>query len=171
MRFFRAKYLMTWGAALVIALMAITTFLAVLCVQVYMDQAFICENTGSHKGYRQWPFGLQSGRWYRESHLEQFMRREHPSDLVNRWTSYAGTGKNILGRSMVFSHAFPGPILGVNTEFFDRYVDSLDNQAKLDLYHVLASGTPAEVKVEIDKVWERAIAEEWELQRERRDRR
>jgi hypothetical protein len=164
MRFSRAKHLMTWGAALVIALTAITTFVAALCVQVYMDRAFICENTGSHKGYRQWPFGFQSSRWYRESHLEQFLRREHPSDLVNRWTSYAGTGKNTLGQPTLFGHGRPGPILSVPTEFLDRYVDGLDDRAELNLYRVFTSGPPGEIEREIAKVWERATTEMWEMQ-------
>ncbi len=93
---------------------------------------------------------------------------ERPSELVNRWTSYAGTGKNILGQSVLFGHGRPGPIHTVPPEFLDRYVDGLDDQAKLDLYRVLASGPPDKIQSEIAKVWERAIAEVWEMQPERR---
>ena len=168
MRFFLPRRWTKWCVALVIVLVAVAVFIGGLSVQVCRDRAFICENTGSHKGYREWCIGLQSGHWYRESRLEQFLREEHPSDLANRWTSYAGTGKNILGQSLRFGHERPGPILYVPTEFLDRYVDGLDDQAKLDLYRVLASGPPEKIESEIAKVWDRAIAEGWEMQAGRR---
>ncbi len=159
------KHLTMWGATLVVALVAITVFIRGLSVQVCRDWAFICENTGSQKGYRQWCLGLRSASWYRESRLELFMRKEHPAELANRWTSYAGTGKNVLGRPILFGHGDPGPILHVPAEFLDRYVDGLDSQAKLDLYQVLAAGPPEKVESEMAKIWDRAIAEVWEMQR------
>ncbi len=164
MRFLLPRRWMKWRAALVIVLVAIGVFIGGLSVQVCRDWAFICENTGSRQGYRQWCIGLQSSHWYRESRLEQLMRKEHPSELANRWTSYAGTGKNILGQSVRFGHERPGPILQVPTEFLDRYVDGLNDQAKLDLYHVLASGPPEETEREIRKVWDQALAQGWERQ-------
>jgi hypothetical protein len=164
MRFLLPRRWMKWRVALVIVLVAIAVFIGGLSVQVCRDWAFICENTGSQKGCRQWCIGLRSASWYRESRLEQFMRKEHPSELANRWTSYAGTGKNILGRPVLFDHGRPGPILQVPPEFFDRYVDGLDNQAKLDLYRMLASRPPGEIEREIRKVWDQAIAPGWEMQ-------
>ncbi len=164
MRSFLTKRWMKWAVPLVIAVVAGAAFIGGCGVQVCRDWAFICENTGSQKGYRQWSIGVRSGHWYRESRLEQFMRREHPSDLVNRWTSYAGTGKDIFGRPTLFGHAMPGPIIRVPPELFDRYVDDLNDQARLDLYHVLVSGPPDRIQSEVDKVWERAIAEMWEMQ-------
>ncbi len=164
MRSFRARHLIGWGAVLVIALIVIAAFVGGCGAQVCRDWAFICENTGSRKGYREWNSGVRSGHWYRESRLEQFMRKEHPLDLVNRWTSYAGTGKDIFGRPTLFGHGRPGPILRVPPEFLDRYVDGLDNQAKLDLYCVLVSGPPEKVDSEMAKIWDRAIAELWEWQ-------
>jgi hypothetical protein len=169
MRLFLMRNLITLGKALAVAAVAFAVFTGIFSVQVCRDWAFICENTGSHKGYRQWCLGIRSGQWYRESRLEQFLRKEHPSGLVNRWTSYSGTGRNMLGQGILFGHGRPGPILRVPTEFFDRYVDSLDNQAKLDLYHVLVSGSPEEVKSEIDKVWDLAFAEAGEMSRAHRD--
>ena len=168
MRSFLPKRWINWRVALAIALVAGTAFVVGCGVQVCRDWAFICENTGSHKGYRQWCIGLQSGRWYRESRLEQFMRKEHASGLANRWTSYAGTGKNILGQPVLFGHGRPGPILQVPPEFLDRYVDGLDDQAKLDLYRVLSSGPPEEMERELCKVWDQAMAQGWETQTGRR---
>jgi len=168
MRFFLPRRWTKWCVALVIVLVAVAVFIGGLSVQVCRDRAFICENTGSHKGYRQWGIGLRSASWYRESRLEQYMRKEHPSDLANRWTSYAGTGKNILGRPVLFGHGRPGPILQVPPEFLDRYVDGLDDQAKLDLYRVLSSGPPEEMERELCKVWDQAMAQGWETQTGRR---
>ena len=99
------------------------------------------------------------------------MRKEHPAELANRWTSYAGTGKNILGRPILFGHARPGPILSVPAEFLDRYVDGLDDQAKLALYRMFASAPPEEIEREIRKVWDQAMAQGWEMQGKRGDHR
>ena len=155
---------MKWYVPLAVALVVIIAVIGVSCVEVCRDRAFICENTGSHKGYRQWCMGLQSGHWYRESRLEQFMRKEHASELANRWTSYSGTGRNILGRPVRFAHERPGPILHVPPQLLDRYVDGLSNQAKLDLYHMLASGPPEEIERELRKAWDQAMAQGQERQ-------
>ena len=168
MRLFLSKRWRKWGVALGIALVATTALIGSCGVQVCRDWAFICEDTGSQKGYREWSIGDRSSHWYRKSRLEQFMRKEHPADLVNRWTSYAGTGKDIFGQPTLFGHARPGPILRVPPEFLDRYVDGLDDQAKLALYRVLVSGPPEKSESEMAKVWERALAEGWEMQPGRR---
>jgi len=52
---------------LVVAAIAVVALVAVIPVRICHDRTFLCENTGSHKGYRQWCVGLQSGKWHRES--------------------------------------------------------------------------------------------------------
>ncbi|MCU0915083.1 MAG: hypothetical protein MUC88_11040 [Planctomycetes bacterium] len=153
-----------------VALVALVVFVAACALELYRDHAFICENTGSHKGYRQWRLGFQSGHWYRESRLEQFLRKEHPTDLVNRWTSYEGTGRNILGQPLRFGHAFPGPVFDVPAVFLDRYVEDLDDRAKLDLYHVLVSGSRDQVQSEVTKVWDQVLAQGREIEGEETNR-
>jgi len=170
MRFFRREYWVMWGATLLVALVVIALFIGGLWIPVCRDWAFICENTGSRKGYRQWCIGLRSAPWYRESRLELFMRKEHPAELANRWTSYAGTGKNILGRPILFGHGDPGPILHVPAEFLDRYVEGSDSQIRLELYRVLALGSRGEVESEIRRVWDQAITQGWEMQSGRQSR-
>jgi hypothetical protein len=59
------------------------------------------------KGHREWFFGGQSGRWYKQSVVETFMRTNHPRILQQRWTSYAGTGRDIYGRKVSFGHGRP----------------------------------------------------------------
>lgn len=147
-----------WRVRIAVALMAIVVFLGVLPLEVCRDWAFICENTGSHRGYRQWRIGLQSGRWYRESRLEEFMRQQHPSELVNRWTSYQGTGKNILGQSISFGHARPlvGMVI-MHQSWFNTYVDTLDDAGRLALYRALASGDPGAVQAEEKRIEETVL--------------
>jgi len=161
----------TWSKAIAAALVALIALVAASSLELYRDHAFICENTGSHRGYRQWRLGFQSGHWYRESRLEQCLRKEHSAGLVNRWTSYEGTGRNVLGRPIRFGHDRPGPILDIPASFLDRYVDGLDAQARLDLYHVLASGARDQVQSEVTKMWDQVLAQGWEIEDGKKHRR
>lgn len=159
------------GRLLVVCiLIAVVVSLCVLPLEVCRDYAFICENTGSHRGYRQWRIGLQSGRWYRESRLERFMRQQHPSELTNHWTSYQGTGKNILGQSISFGHARPqvGAVI-MHQSFFDPHVDTLDDAGKLSLYRVLASGDPGAIRAEEKKIEEIVLGQARILRRTERN--
>ena len=45
----------------------------------------------------------------------------------------------------------------------DRYVDTLDDAAKLDLYHMLASGDREAIQAEEKKIADLAIAQLWPL--------
>lgn len=133
--------------------MLAVALLAALGLQTHRDYAFICENTGSHKGYRQWRLGWPTREWHRESHLEQFMRAQHPTELRYRWTSYAGTGKNLFGQAILFGHGQPQvDLVAMKQSWFDSYVDTLDDTAKLELYRVLASGNPSAIQAEEKKI-------------------
>jgi hypothetical protein len=147
-----------------IAGLGIIGFLLVFPLQVCRDWGFVCENTGSHKGYREWRSGIRSGEWYHESRLEQFVRQHYPAELKNRWTSYEGTGRNILGQPVLFGHGDPrlGMIM-MTKRVFDRYVDTLDDAAKLNLYHVLVSGDQQAIQAEEKKIADLAIAQLWPL--------
>jgi hypothetical protein len=135
-------------------------FLSALPLEVYRDYAFVCENTGSQKGYRQWCAGWRSAQWYRESHLERFLRRQYPSELANRWTSYSGTGRNALGRPVRFGHGLPQVNLIVTRPAaFDRYVDGLDDTAKRDLYRLLVSADREAIHTEEQKIADMVLAE------------
>jgi hypothetical protein len=80
-------------------------------VQAYRDWGFVCENTGSTKGHREWLFGNKTGHWYEKSALEDFMLEKYPDRIKHRWTSYAGTDKNIFGQAILYGHGKPGAIL------------------------------------------------------------
>ena len=142
-----------WRMWVAIGFAAVVVFLGILPVEVYRDRTFLCENTGSHKGYRRWCIGVQTGEWYKESHLEQFMRQRHPTELKYHWTSYAGTGRNLLGQAGSFRHEHPqvGTVI-MHLGFFNSYVDMLDDAGKLELFRVLASGDPSAIKAEEEKI-------------------
>lgn len=149
------------GPVLLIAALLVVVavmILGVMPLEIYRDYAFICENTGSHKGYRQWCFGGRKQEWYSKSELEEFMLARHPTELKHRWTSYSGTGKNILGQSIRFGHDFPtvGTVI-MRQSWFGSYVVNLDDQAKLDLYRALASGNRNVIEAEEKKIEEAVL--------------
>lgn len=51
--------------------------------EVFHDQAFICEYTGSRRSQREWFFGAVTGTWYRESALETFISRDFPNEFAH----------------------------------------------------------------------------------------
>jgi hypothetical protein len=121
--------------------------------QVCRDWAFICEHTGSRKGHREWFFGGRSGDWYEESKLETFVKAR-PGGVEHRWTSYAGTGKNIFGRSLLHGHGMPGPILQLRMEWLDAYVEHLDDGEKMRLYELFKSGDNEAIEKEVRKAFD-----------------
>jgi len=141
-------------AAVAGAMVAVLAFLLVLTAfPICSDWAFICENTGSRKGYREWFLGLQTNKWYEESKLEDFVKKEYPNEFQHRWTSYQGTGRNIFGIAIVRRHGRPGPIL-MPIDWLNGYVDHLDPDQKKGLYDVFKSDDPKEVRNAVDKVGE-----------------
>ena len=138
------------------ALIAITIISIAVTSKVYTDWEYICENTGSRRGHREWHMGFnfKTGDWYKKSRLEEFMETTYPADLTHRWTSYAGTGRNILGKSQSFGHGRPGPILSVKYDIFNQYVSHIDNKKKRSLYDILASEDRQRIEDEISIIWE-----------------
>lgn len=115
--------------------------------EVYRDKAFICENTASEKGYRQWPDGYISDEWYKTSSIELFMLEHYPNQLQHRWTSFRGDGKNVFGITMRFSHGFPGPIM----QFYslDRYMSKIDDSQKKALYDLFVGTNMDAIRIKV----------------------
>ena len=137
---------------IIIALVAF--IIASFPLYVCRDWAFICENTGSHKGYRQWTFGPKTGHWYKKSALEQFMETADPNALSHRWTSYAGTGKNIFGRSVLFGHGRPGAILNLPFDVLDQWVRYNKPEDIRQLYELLASDDQKKIYDRINEIFD-----------------
>ncbi len=101
---------------------------------IYYDYAYVCDYTGSHKGHTEWIFGFTTDETYQESHLEKFLKSNHPEKLQYYWESYAGTGKNIWGQSISFGHGRPAAVtLGTRMIEFNQIIDHLSDQEKLNL--------------------------------------
>jgi hypothetical protein len=107
---------------------------------VCRDWGLVCENTGSRRGHRQWFFGLRTGDWYKRSKLEEFVASTYPNELSHRWTSYMGTGKNVLGQPVLRGHGTPGPIVNLQLQMWDAYVEQLSDPDKKALYETFRSG-------------------------------
>lgn len=139
-----------------IACMAALVALLILAIPfpVCRDWAFIDENTASRKGYREWFFGLRTGDWYRPSAVEMFMRAQHPGDLKQRWTSYAGTGRNFFGAKVLYGHSRPGAIIRVNQHLLKQWFDGLSETEKLAFYNLLVSDDQEAIGRKIDSIYE-----------------
>lgn len=114
-------------------------------VQAYRDRAFICENTGSSRGHREWLFEIETGHWYEKSALEDFMLDKYPDNLKHRWTSYRGTGKNIFGQALLRGHGRPGAALSMKS-ILEDWIQKNEPEDILALYELLASDIDQETK-------------------------
>lgn len=143
---------------LCIIIIIIIVLLVSLFRPVYRDWAFVCENTRSHKAYRQWFFGLRTGESYKKSTLEEFIQKNYPDLLEHRWTSVKGTGKNIIGIPILYGHGRPGPITKIPPEVFDEWIQESEPKEVLQLYILLSSNETKEAKYQrIEEIFE-----EWE---------
>ncbi len=110
--------------------------LIIYSFQAYRDWAYICQNTGSQSGYREWFCGIKTNEWYTKSELEKFINEKHKEILTFDWVSYAGTGKNIFGTSLLFGHGRPSNMSFGNTDHLNEYVNFLTPNEKLNLYKI-----------------------------------
>jgi hypothetical protein len=131
--------------------------LIALQVDVCSDRGFICENTGSRKGYRQWIFGLKTGHWYKKSPLEQFIARHDADALVHRWTSYAGTGKNVFGMSIVHGHGCPGAVYEIDHDIQKRWIARQSPEDVRKLYDLLVSDDQDAIGERVTGIWKEVL--------------
>ncbi len=111
--------------------------LYIYTIQAYRDWGYICQNTCSQKGYREWMFGFITNQWEKKSDLEIFIEKEYNEELEFSWCSYAGTGKNILGVKLLFGHGRPSNISFYNMKNFNLYFKTLNKFEKYKLYQML----------------------------------
>lgn len=129
-----------------------------LTVHVYRDWTFICENTGSRKGYREWPFSLKTRHWYQKSPLEEFIQSEAPNALVYRWTSCTGTGKNIFGKAILYGHDSPGTIMQLTHDTQRKWIDHNDTETVRQLYELLVSDDQKKLEKRIMDIWKEVLS-------------
>lgn len=143
---------------IVLAILGVGTVLALFAFTfasvAYRDWAFICENTGSRKGYREWFFGLQTRHWDNPSAIETFMEDKFPDTLEHRWTSYAGTGRNVFGVKFLYGHSRPGPVIYVSQDMLDKWFTQLADDQKKAFYDLLVSGDYQAVKQKVESIYD-----------------
>jgi len=120
----------------------------------YRDWAFICENTGSRKGYREWCFGHQTGRWYQHSAVEIFMQEKFPDELKHRWTSYAGTGRNIFGVKLLYGHGRPGPLIQISQDRLNEWFAPLPDTEKKAFSELLVNADDKTIDEKIESIYD-----------------
>ena len=136
---------------------AFAVALVAFSIEMYRDWAFICENTGSRNGYRQWIFGPKTGHWQKTSPLEEFIQSRKPDALVHRWTSYAGSGKNVFGTPMSRVHGHPGAILHLDHKIQQRWIDKNDTTSVHELYELLVSDDEEQIDKRIRDIWDEVL--------------
>jgi hypothetical protein len=139
-------------------LVALVTLIVVVGFKAYTEFAYVCENTGSRKGHREWFFGRKTHVWYYRSPLELFMQQTHPEHLEHRWMSYAGTGKNLFGQSMSYGHG-KSPLSQLRyARDLEAYFATLPPERKLELYRVFSTGDRTTVQASVDELVEGSMA-------------
>lgn len=145
---------------LVFLAILVVLLLAVFGVWICRDWAFVCEHTGSRKGYRQWRLGLKTGHWTMKSPLEAFVEAQEPEALVHRWTSYSGTGKSLFGRSVLFGHEHPGPVFRLDHDIQRAWIEKNDAATVRAFYDLLVSGNEAEIEERVVAIYREILDDE-----------
>ena len=127
-----------------------------MCI-AYTDRAFICENTGSRYGYREWFFGVHTREWSKTSELDRFMQAKHSDQLSHRWNSYQGDGHSLLDTMLSRGHGRPGPILMLRPGMLDTHVASLTDQEKLALYQLFSSTNKTAIRDKVEMIFENSV--------------
>lgn len=142
-----------WVFIVACLLVVVTLLPLAMGFSVCRDWAFIDENTGSRKGYRQWCFGARTGHWYMPSSVETFMRSQHASDLTHRWTSYAGTGRNVFGAKGLYGHGRPGAILQLDQKRLNQWFEQQTPADQRAFYDLLVKSDQAAIREKIDAIY------------------
>lgn len=139
-------------ASLAIMVLVLVAVLALANVQVCREWAFVCEHTGSRKGYTEWMFGFRSGQWYRSSPLEDFIIVNDPNVLSHRWTSSCGTGRNILGMPILYGHGRPGAIADIDNDTLSVWIARNHPTEVWKLYDLFFSGNQDQITEKVASI-------------------
>jgi hypothetical protein len=134
----------------IIALTIATVWFCFIGV-AYRDWAFVCENTGSTKGYREWFFGSRTRHWNEPSSVEKFIQKKFPDQLEHRWASYAGTGFSITGGKRLHGHGRPGPIRKLRYDLDAWFARQTDTEKKA-FYDLMRSTNTVAIDAKIKSI-------------------
>ena len=117
-------------------------------VVLYTDYAYICQTTGSRKGHTTWlMFDVEANDWHKPTALETYLKEHHPKLLNYDWVSYAGTGKNIIGKSLSFAHGRPSDILQFPPDYMEWIVKNQNDEKILQMLETFKSKDPNKIQI------------------------
>ena len=143
-----------WITWIVVVILLGSMLWAATMLIAYTDRAYICEDTGSRKGFREWFYGAKTNVWYQESELECFLESDHPEMLRHRWTSYGGTGRSLIPFLTRRGHGRPGLILTPTRDMLDGYVQSLSSEQRIELYQIFCSDDVDSIREKVDIIFD-----------------
>jgi len=128
--------------------------IAAMMVQTSVTRASICVHTASREGYTEHIGGRKSDEWSTPSALETYLKgRQVP--VEHRWVSYAGTGRNIFGRTMSRSHGDPGAIMDLRNEVLEKWIATQSHEEIMALYEMLKSGDQEAIRAGIAGIFDK----------------
>ena len=86
--------------------------------------------------------------------MEDFIQSEAPDALVHRWTSFAGTGKNVFGKAILFGHGRPGAIIKLDHEVLRNWIQKNDAETVRQFYDLLVSDNQKEIEERVAEIWQ-----------------
>lgn len=72
-------------------------------------------------------------------------------EIMHSWKAVSATGKDIYGRSIMFSDYKPVMVLKLHKAHFSEWIENSDQKSVLDLYDLLSSRDPKADAI-IDKI-------------------
>ncbi len=121
----------------------------------------MCSVCGSQKYETQWIFGVTTGEGAGHTKLEKWIIENHDSH-EHKWCSIAGTGHNIFGQSMSFSHG-PAPAIYSFAQlgFGDEIVTSLSPEEIERFVETMAEGSSEEREVMAQETSDKIMKEKY----------
>jgi hypothetical protein len=86
--------------------------------------------------------------------LEVFTETEAPNAMIYRWTSCAGTGKNLYGRATLYGHATLGGVLQLKHEVLGYYVERHPPGEVRDLYDLFVGDDQEKIERRMKDIWD-----------------
>lgn len=123
------------------AIAAAVAALLLPVITICTDRYFVDRNTGSRKGWREWPFCLCSGEWYEQSPIETLMRAENSSEFREDWKLYSETGRSLLGTGTYCSCAPGSPSMAAEPAAMRTHRSLFSDDDLRRYYSTFASGS------------------------------
>lgn len=135
----------------ILFLIALALIVFLLIAPIKTERGLICRHTLSKHEYTEWLGLFRSNEHYTRSPIEAYLEKTRPESITHNWVSYKGTGKNIFGASMIFSHGRPGEILQLD-RYALPYLQTLTDKQKDDIVITLKSEDPVAIKAMVEAV-------------------